>query len=371
MNEIETLSICKLEEILDEIDENEKDSQQKHELDAFDYVAYLDDIDNKNTWFNSEKYKYIQSITISAASYNITLPEVIAEIIIISTILVPGCYSLAGLTFLNRTEYDLYSEYAQIETGYINNKSEDGISYKRKLPKINTQRYENTTASLWLDENGSICGFRCVWDYNLDGQPSMEQKFNVIDGCWTLNGEIFITFEYFDDLKDEFEGYVTSNHSNQCEIYGQWSNKDENHEMYGQFHWIINSMELFRFEHNPLYDTSDKHLLLYEKCFHIAITETIAISVQFIQQNNILGIYDKNEDDIVIGYGKWYKNGTLLFKNIKYASTESDILLSFNGYWNGEKIIGKLCMYHDMEAFNEYNQQVSFSQMIVSSNIAT
>ena len=78
--------------------------------DPFDYIDY-----NKSsfdTWFSSEKHRYIISIQECAASHNIGLPEFIAEIIVINTVLLPGCYTLTGLLFpAARNDNDLFAEY--------------------------------------------------------------------------------------------------------------------------------------------------------------------------------------------------------------------------------------------------------------------
>ena len=124
----------------------------------------------------------------------------------IDTILLPGCYTLTGLLFpAARNATDLFAEYANKENGYITDKGDKGIAYKRKKPMINQRRPENNTASLWLDEDGSICGFRCIWVHGNRGKLMVDQKFCVLNGCWTLTGEITITFETW-DVEDEFEG---------------------------------------------------------------------------------------------------------------------------------------------------------------------
>eukprot|EP01083_Nonionella_stella_P284103 967008_1 len=222
------------------------------------YTNPLDYIDyNKSsfdTWFSEEKHKYIIAIQECAASYSIGLPEFIAEIIIINTVLLPGCYTLTGLLFpAARNESDLLAEYANKENGYITTKAEKGIAYKRKKPMINVRRPENNTASLWLDEDGSICGFRCIWVHGIRGKLMVDQKFCVLNGCWTLSGEITITFEQW-DVEDEFEGYLETE-----TFCGRWT---AGNELYGEFQWFITTIESFYLNHNIPIDNYNQSSLI-------------------------------------------------------------------------------------------------------------
>ena len=167
------------------------------------------------SWFQREKYAYELAL-INAASKllgweDTTFPRSLCEMIILGgVILVPGCYTFTGLLYpsesLVRTAEDLFVEYAHEDRAYLDvrHKVRNGIPFDRKKPKIRfpipappppredgspgeltiADRLrlidpENNTASLWLDEDGSICGFRCVWVQNMRGSS----VFNAATLC--------------------------------------------------------------------------------------------------------------------------------------------------------------------------------------------
>lgn len=103
--------------------------------------------------------------------------------------------------------------------------------------------------------------------------------------------------------------------------------------------------------------------VLSNKSFDIEINESLTISAKFLKENNILEISEKSDVDIgdvamstatdfsyddeneVIGYGKWIRNGKMSFKNVKYV--DQKLLLSFDGCCDGKKVLGRLRIYHD------------------------
>jgi len=104
--------------------------------------------------------------------------------------------------------------------------------------------------------------------------------------------------------------------------------------------------------------------LLYNKMFDIEINESLTISAKFLKEDNKLEISEKqditditnmissasstdsfDEDNEIIGYGKWFRNGKMSFKNVKYL--DQKLLLSFDGCCDGKKVLGRLCIYHD------------------------
>jgi len=365
-----------------------------------DYIDY--DKTTFDTWFSREKHRYIIAVQECAASHSIGLPEFIAEMIVLDTILLPGCYTLTGLLFPSaRNLNDLFAEYANAENGYISNKTDKGIAYKRKKPMINQRRPENNTASLWMDEDGSICGFRCIWVRGNRGKLMVDQKFCVLNGCWTLTGELTITFETW-DMEDEFEGYLEAD-----TFHGRWTTGKE---LFGEFQWFVTTVESFYLKHNiphedmisvqldddgnALYtatsigfhdsmasedefDLEDEPMspalrnvhhemvnVLQDKCFDIEINESLTICAKFLKENSMLEISEKtdlemdfdvanmstttdsyDEENEVIGYGKWIRNGKMNFSDVKYM--EQKLLLSFDGCCDGKKVLGRLRIYHD------------------------
>ncbi|ETO21070.1 hypothetical protein RFI_16134, partial [Reticulomyxa filosa] len=140
----------------------------------------------KKKWFEEQKTQWIQTVIECASRFDVSLPEDIAEAIVLDSIIVPGCYSFSGVLFPpQRTETDLFVDYCQFDTGYkeVNNKVSNGIHYKRKKPKPQPRKPENNTSSLWLDEDGSICGFRCVWVQAPRRQMVLDQKYAVSTVC--------------------------------------------------------------------------------------------------------------------------------------------------------------------------------------------
>jgi len=217
------------------------------------YTSPLDYIDYSRTnfehWFDRQKHAYVIAVQESAAALEIGLPEFIADMIVIDTVLLPGCYTLTGLLFpAARNEADLFAEYANKENGYVTNKTEKGIAYKRKKPMINVRRPENNTASLWLDEDGTICGFRCIWVPGVRGKLMVDQKFCVLDGAWSLSGEMTLTFEQWES-EDVFE--ATLEEGTFC---GRWS---AGHKFYGEFQWFITVIESFYLAHNIAIDGAE------------------------------------------------------------------------------------------------------------------
>ena len=344
-------------------------------------------INNKpfNTWFILEKHKYIITIQECATKYNINLPQEIAEIIIISSILLPGCYTLIGLSFPpSRNESDLFIEYANIETGYITNKTNNGITYTRQKPTLNIKRPENNTSSLWLDEDGTICGFACIWVQDLNGKLRVTQKFYVLNGCWSLTGEITIIFKK-ENVEHEFVGYLDT----EC-FYGRWNSVKE---VYGEFQWFINCVESFYLNHNIPYDLRDisnnsqisnllsnyNYNILYNKIFDIEVNKSLTIKVKFLKKYNISVsvIYQKKQNQI-IGYGEWYRNGKILFKNVKCFKQK--IVLLFDGICNGKKVLGCLSTYntkqqsydnHQDNDEYDYNNTISFIEKFIVSYIVS
>ena len=137
-----------------------------------------------HSWFEENKYKYIYSIQECCyRMYQLRIPEFIADMIVLSVVLLPGCYTMTGVLFPPfRKENELFNEYANYERGYLDIKAKtvNGIQYKRKKPIMNQRKPENNTASLWLDEDGSICGFRCIWVQNNRGKLVVAQKYSAI-----------------------------------------------------------------------------------------------------------------------------------------------------------------------------------------------
>eukprot|EP01084_Bolivina_argentea_P176304 305116_1 len=218
----------------------------------YDYIDYKKS--SFETWFSQEKHLYIIAIQECFAAHKLGLPEFIAEMIVVNTVVLPGCYTLTGLLLpAARNEGDLFAEYANKENGYMTDKTEKGIAYKRKKPMVNVRRPENNTASLWLDEDGSICGFRCIWVQGIR-KMMVDQKFCVLNGCWTLSGEITITFEQW-DVEDEFEGkFSWSDSVNSIGLAGRWM---AGREFYGEFSWFVTTIESFYLKHNIPIESTD------------------------------------------------------------------------------------------------------------------
>lgn len=381
-------------------------------------------IQELDSWFAKEKYLYIIIIQECAANFGLRLPVIIADFIVIYSILLPGCYTLTGLLFPPaRNESDLFAEYANQETGYEQAGSK-GIQYKRKKPMINIRRPENNTASLWLDEDGTICGFRCIWVHGIRGKLTVDQKFNVLQGCWSLMGELTIIFEQW-DVEDEFEGYLSAE-----TFSGMWT---AGKELYGEFQWFITTVESFYLEHNitinddnidndaNILDEDDDYFIIINddgdgchgkrhvlmgKLFDIEINESLTITCKFLHNEHscmtdvlcindddshasrhqispsktvhlpwnidqykmtgkVLEISEKGDiDDEIIGYGEWFNHGKISFPMIKYHTEK--LMLSFEGCTDGKKVLGRLCIYHDNTPFADNLLLVKSSSVLKS-----
>ena len=215
-------------------------------LDPLDYIDY--GRSSFSTWFGGEKHRYIVCVQECAAAMSLGLPEFLAELMVVGmgAVLLPGCYTLTGLLFpAARNEGDLFAEYANSESGYASSgqrsKTSRGIAFKRKKPMMNVRRPENNTASLWLDEDGSVCGFRCIWVHGMRGKLMVDQKFRVLSGCWTLTGEMALTFEQW-EVEDLFEGYLGAE-----TFQGRWT---AGTQLFGKIQWFVTTVESFYLEHN-------------------------------------------------------------------------------------------------------------------------
>jgi len=89
--------------------------------------------------------------------------------------------------------------------------------------------------------------------------------------------------------------------------------------------------------------------VLLNKIFDIEINKTLTICARFCE-NGFLKIYEKDDEKSIIGKGKWYKNGKLEFEKIRYVAGK--VILSFNGYANVKKIVGRLLLFRDDEPLN-------------------
>eukprot|EP00483_Globobulimina_turgida_P006010 UN06020 len=101
--------------------------------------------------------------------------------------------------------------------------------------------------------------------------------------------------------------------------------------------------------------------VLCGKIFDIEINESLTITAKFLKQDNVLEISEKQDmsenmaastdsflsedENEVIGYGKWLRNGKMSFESVKYV--DQKLLLSFGGCCDGKKVLGRLCIYHD------------------------
>merc|ERR1712176_1053110 len=72
---------------------------------------------------------------------------------------------------------------------------------------------------------------------------------------------------------------------------------------------------------------SDAIANLYNKVFDIEINESLTISAKFLKDGEVLEISEKVEvqyvddqdENEVIGHGKWLRNGKMHFENVKYC----------------------------------------------------
>ncbi|ETO19074.1 hypothetical protein RFI_18164, partial [Reticulomyxa filosa] len=337
--------------------------------------------------------------------YELTLPEKIAHEIIMNSIIVPGCYSFSGVLFPpQRTETDLFVDYCQLDTAYkdVGNKVSKGIRFKRKKPKPLPRRPENNTSSLWLDEDGTICGFRCVWVQAPRRQMILDQKYAVSTGCWTLNGEISVSFEQF-FAEDVFTGYLEYEH-----FSGQWN---AGNEYYGKFQYFVTNVMSYYLHHHidarhqmAGYDFEDSECLstemtptvfddslaedggggggggigggywspfkanaysggngmlnsgytpvkrhvLNHKLTEVEVSEHLVVVMHF-SANNVLSVHIRDINRMFhgeseeIGRGSWTNDGVIHFAEICYIPQKT--VLEFHGYTDGAKVVGMIIFF--------------------------
>merc|ERR1711971_82567 len=217
------------------------------------------------------------------------------ELIVINTVLLPGCYTLTGLLFpAARTETDLFAEYANspAERGNLSNKTDKGIAYKRKKPMMNVRRPENNTASIWLDEDGSACGFRCIWVHGVRGKLMVDQKFCVLNGCYTLTGEISVVFEQW-DAEDTFEGVLFEE-----TFCGRW--QQGNGEQFGEFQLFMTQIESFYLQHNIALEDDENEQSDTLNVSRLGFHDSMGVSMEDefdLEDDGLAGLSSPNRND--------------------------------------------------------------------------
>ncbi|ETO13688.1 hypothetical protein RFI_23680, partial [Reticulomyxa filosa] len=338
----------------------------------------------KKVWFAEQKEEWSRAVKECALRYEVDLPADVVERIVLDSIVMPGCYFFSGVVYPpQRTEADLFVDYCQMDSDYekvsVQQKTGSMPFPQRKKPKTQPRKPERNTSMLWLDEDGSVCGFRCVWlqsssspsspsspssssssrshmqwqqgnndsidEHNNNDQDDdmiEDQKYAVSTGCWTLTGELSVTFEQY-VAEDVFTGRLELDR-----FCGEWS---AGNEVSGTFQYSLTKLLSYYMRHSLRPCLAQSRLV--GKSTYVQLDDHLSLAFSFHADNNMFAVFllrylqptshhhhhhHHHHDALQIGTGVWTDDGIITTGNVTCVPLH--IVFEFHGCTDGKRVIG-------------------------------